>query len=109
MRYNGGADLHHPFGDAMGRPWVYLRGIEPGRSQVFAGVGAFVAVPSTLRWPAWAAWLSGLPCLPRLGASQRSGDPNQAGLAVPLVAREWFASIGGTATDRSFVMQINGA
>jgi hypothetical protein len=44
-----------------------------------------------------------------LGASQRSGDPNQAGLAVSLVEKEWLASIGGIATDRSFVMQINGA
>ena len=47
--------------------------------------------------------------LARVGVSQRRGDPNQACLAVSLVAREWLASIGGNATDRSCVMQINGA
>ena len=109
MRYNGGADLHRLFGDAMGRPWVYFRAIEPVRPQVFAAVGASVAVPPTLGWPAWAAWLSGLPCLPALGATQRSGDPNQAGLAVCRVVGEWLTSIGELATDRSVVRQINSA
>ena len=109
MRYSGGADLHHPFRRCHGLPLALSQGnrtCPPPRIRCGWGVRRRSANPALAR-------LGGVTkraaLLARIGVSQRRSDPNQAGLAVSLVAREWLASIGGTATDRSVVMQINGA